>query len=260
MKYVLITGASSGIGKQLSKKLAEQGYGLILVARRENLLNELKEELEESFGSDVKVLAKDITVNTKEIYDYCLENKLDVEILVNNAGFGQYGKFDEQDISRNLNMIDLNIKALIELTYYFVKDMKLKNKGHILNVGSVASFEPGPYMSVYYATKSFVLNFSLGLREELKGTGVNVSVLCPAPTKTEFFDTANASTSTVANLFSRSAEQAANTAMEIINKNKAYEIDGLAYKASIPIIRLLKPTLSSKILGSVQSKTKKQNN
>lgn len=257
MKYVLITGASSGIGKELAKKIAMQGYGLILVARRQQLLLDLKQEIEESYGTEVHVLAKDITVNTKEIYDYCQDNKLDVEILVNNAGYGLYGKFCEQDLSRSLGMVDLNIKALVELTYYFVQDMKKNKKGHILNVGSVASFEPGPYMAIYYATKSFVLNFSLALREELKNDGINVSVLCPAPTKTEFFDVANASTSNVADLFSRSASQAADTALKIIKENKAYSIDGPAYKVSIPIARILKPTLSSKIIGKVQGTMKK---
>lgn len=257
MKYVLITGASSGIGKELAKKIAMQGYGLILVARRENLLLDLKNEIEEKFGSDVHVLTKDITLNTKEVYDYCKDNNLDVEILVNNAGYGLYGKFDEQDLGRTLGMIDLNVRSLVELTYYFIEDMKKNKKGHILNVGSVASFEPGPYMAVYYATKSFVLNFSLALREELKDDGIKVSVLCPAPTKTEFFDVANASTSTVANLFSRSAENAADTAMKILKDNKAYLIDGPAYKLSIPIARIIKPTLSSKIIGLVQGTMKK---
>ena len=258
MKYVLITGASSGIGKELAKKLAMQGYGLVLVARRKNLLKELKKELEEAYGSDVHVLAKDITVNTKEVYDYCLENNLEVEILINNAGYGLYGKFVDNDINKTLGMIDLNNRALVELTYYFAGDMRKRKTGKILNVGSVASFEPGPYMAVYYATKSFVLNFSLALREELKNDGINVSILCPAPTKTEFWDVANGSTSAVYDLFSRSAEEAANTGMKILEENKPYAIDGPAYKLSIPFARIMKPSVSAKLIGTIQSKTKKQ--
>lgn len=261
IKTVLITGASSGIGKELAKKFSAKDYSVVLVARRENLLNELKEELTATYKNDVKYFVCDIADNPKAVYDYCKDQHIRVDVLVNNAGYGDYGKFIESDLGKSLGMIELNNKALVALTYYFIRDMKENGYGHILNVGSVASFMPGPYMAVYYASKSFVLSFSMALREELRKDNINVSVLCPGPTKSDFWKVANGQTSTeYDNLFARTPAQAANTGMKIIENNKAYGIDGFQYKLLVGLVKLSPLELSARIVGLIQSKTKSKNN
>ena len=261
MKYVLITGASSGIGKEFAKQFAKHGYNLLLVARRLELLQSLKEELLKEYNCNVEILAKDICEDCKAVYDYCVNNDFKISVLVNNAGFGDYGRFIDSDIDKYMEMIELNNKALVALTYYFIKDMKESGYGHIINVGSVASFMPGPYMAVYYATKAFVLSFSLALREELKNDNIHVSVLCPAPTKTDFWKVANGETTSVYdNIFSRSPEDAAKTGYDMFEKNKAYAIDGLAYKFMIGIVRYMPLELAARTLGYIQSKTKDKKN
>ena len=253
MKTVLITGASSGIGKELAKQFAIRGYCLVLVARRQELLESLQEELINEYKVDVKYFVCDIAMNPKDVYNYCKENNIKIDILVNNAGYGDYGKFIDCDLDKALGMIELNNSALVSLTYYFIHDMKENGYGHILNVGSVASFVSGPYMAVYYATKAFVMSFSMAIRQELKKDNIHVSVLCPGPTKTEFFKVANAS---YAEEFARSSEDVAKTGMKIIDENKAYAVDGLAFKIMIGIVRHMPIELAARAVGFIQSKTK----
>ena len=156
-------------------------------------------------------------------------------------------------------MIDLNNKALVSLTYYFVQDMKKNGYGHIINTGSVASFIPGPYMAVYYATKSFVMSFSMALREELRKDGIHVSVLCPAPTKSDFWTRANGETAAVYdNVFARTSLDAAKTGYSLFESNKPYAIDGASYKFLIGLARHLPLELCARAVGLVQSKTKKK--
>ncbi|MDO4197554.1 MAG: SDR family oxidoreductase [Erysipelotrichaceae bacterium] len=256
---VLITGASSGIGEKMAERFAEKGYDLLLVARRENLLKDIKYRIENATGVNVDYMAYDITENPYAVYEYCKDNRYRISVLVNNAGFGDYGKFIDGDIDKFKKMIDLNNKALVELTYYFIKDMKDDHYGHIINTGSVASFMPGPYMAVYYATKAFVMSFSMALREELKKDGIKVSVLCPAPTKSEFWETANGETSFVyKNIFARTTDNAADTAMKMFDENKAYAIDGLPYKIAIAFVRHMPIEMCTRVMGFVQSKTKKK--
>jgi len=188
MSHVLITGASSGIGLEFSKVFAKHNHNLILVARSSEALTELKTHLEKNFGVDVKIIIKDLANPNSpgEIYEEVHKLGIDVSILVNNAGFGTYGKFLEQDLVVEHEMIQVNIDALTQLTKLFLKDMLAKGRGKILNVASTASFQPGPFMAVYSATKAYVLSFSEALAEELRGTGVTVTTLCPGPTKTNF--------------------------------------------------------------------------
>lgn len=260
MKTVLITGASSGIGEQLARLYALKGYNEVLVARRGELLNRIKDELMSKYHIDIKCFPCDLAKNPKSVYDYCVDNNIKIDILINNAGYGDYGKFIDADIDKVLGMIELNNKSLVALTYYFVKDMKENGGGHILNVGSVASFVPGPYMAVYYATKSFVLSFSAAIREELRKDKIKVSVLCPAPTKSPFWDVAGSTTTAVYNnYFARTSAQAAKTGIDAIEKNKLYCIDGIIYKIGIILARHLPIGLSARIIGLVQSKTKEKN-
>lgn len=180
----LITGASSGLGKAFAYVLSDMGYNLILVARRNNKLDKLASELK----TNVKVIAMDIssTYNCVNLYNEVKKEQIDV--LINNAGFGLLGRFDETKLDTELDMIDLNIKTVHTLTKLFLKDFKKRDSGYILNVASVASFLPGPLMSTYYATKSYVFNLTMGIYEELRQDSSNVYIgcLCPGPINTEF--------------------------------------------------------------------------
>lgn len=180
----LITGASSGIGADMARTLSKEGYDLILVARRKSKLEKLKKELE----TNVEIIELDVssTFNCMKLYNQV--KKEDIEILINNAGFGLFGDFSKTNIDKELDMIDLNIKAVHTLTKQFLKDFKKKDKGYILNVASSAGFIPGPLMSTYYATKSYVLSLTQAIYEELRREKSNVviSALCPGPVNTEF--------------------------------------------------------------------------
>ena len=187
-KTALITGASSGIGKEFAKIHAEKGGDLIIVARSENKLNELKEELEKAYNVNVFVIQKDLTKPNaaKEIYTQLQDAQLKVDYLINNAGFGGIGKFYERELDQELAMINLNISALTSLTHYFIKDFVKNNEGKILNVSSTASLVPGPLQAVYYATKAYVTSFSNAISEELCDTNITVTNLMPGATETQF--------------------------------------------------------------------------
>lgn len=180
----LITGASSGIGRDIARELANKGYDLILVARRKTRLEALKKE----FSTNVEIITSDLssTFNCMKLYESVKDKNIDV--VINNAGFGLAGDFTETSLDKELDMIDLNIKAVHVLTKCFLKDFKEKNKGYILNVASSAAFQPGPLMNTYYATKVYVLNMTLAIYEELKQSNskVYVGCLCPGPVDTEF--------------------------------------------------------------------------
>jgi len=186
MNNVLITGASSGIGLELAKLFARDGNNLVLIARREELLNKIAGELKTEFGIEVNVIAKDLTIekSSEEIFNNLKDKNID--IVVNNAGFGTVGPFTELDYKRQVDMVKLNITALTSLTRLFIPGMVEKNNGGILNVGSLAGFQPGPYATIYYATKAYVLSFTEGLKEELKNSNIKITCLAPGPTNTEF--------------------------------------------------------------------------
>ena len=259
MKVVLVTGASSGIGKEFARQFAYRGYNLVLVARREELLKQIKEEFVEEYKINVDYLACDLSKDPKAVYDFCKEKDYDVSVLINNAGYGDYGSFIDSDLEKTLGMIELNNKALVALTYHFVKDMRNAGYGHVINIGSVASFMPGPYMAVYYATKAFVMSFSMALREELRKDNIKVSVLCPAPTRSDFWKVANGETASVYdNFLSRTATDAAKTGYELFTTNKPYLIDGLPYRIMIGFVRHMPLELCARAVGFVQSKTKKK--
>lgn len=181
----LITGASSGIGLSMAKYLSRQGVELILVARNKERLEKIKEEL----GGNVRIVVTDISNLQKVKELYVLTRKDDIDILINNAGFGDFGEFKNTDLTNELLMIDTNIRALHILTKTFLRDMEKKNSGYILNVASSAAFQPGgPLMATYYATKSYVRSLSEGIWYELKKkkSNVVVSCLCPGPVDTNF--------------------------------------------------------------------------
>jgi uncharacterized protein len=187
MATALITGASSGIGLELAKVFAANKINLVLVARSESKLNELANEVKQQ-GVTVNVLAKDLSsYNTaKEIFDWCGQQNIQIDYLVNNAGVGDFGFFHESEWKKQEQIINLNITALTYLTHLFLPDMVKRKNGKVLNVASTAAFQPGPTMSVYYATKAFVLHFSEAIANELEKTGVTVTALCPGATESGF--------------------------------------------------------------------------
>lgn len=196
--YTLITGGSMGIGYELAKVFAEQGHNLILVARNESDLSAAKEELEGS-GVEVITIVKDLFEADAafELYDEIKTQGLEVGILVNNAGQGEYGLFADTDIRRELAIVQLNIASLIVLTKQFLNDMLQRGEGKILNLSSIASKTPGPWQSVYHGTKAFVQSFTEALRSEVKDQNVTVTALLPGATDTDFFNKAGMESSKV---------------------------------------------------------------
>jgi uncharacterized protein len=190
-KYALITGATSGIGLELAKLFASDGFNLIITARDITELDETSELLRAK-GVEVWPIAKDLFDREQafSLYADIKQKGIDVDVLVNNAGQGVYGKFDQTDIDRELAIIDLNIAALVILTKCFLTDMKARGSGRILNLASIASKLPGPWQAVYHGTKAFVLSFTEAVREESRDTGVTITALMPGVTDTDFFNKA----------------------------------------------------------------------
>jgi short-subunit dehydrogenase len=187
-EYILITGASSGIGYEMAQQLAAKKFNLILVARSVGKLELMQQELSSKFGIDVQYFEKDLSKPelAKELYNDVKSEKLIVTHLINNAGFGGYGNFLETSLENELDMINLNVSSLVVLTKLFAQDMALRKSGRIMNVASILSFLPFPYYSVYSATKTFVLAFSETIAAELDGSGVVVTALCPGTVETAF--------------------------------------------------------------------------
>lgn len=188
-KITLITGASSGIGVDLAFEFAKRGHNLVLLARRENRLKEVQEDLAKTFPNiSVHIMVQDLLEESsiQRIRDFLRNNHLELEYLVNNAGFGLRGEFHKLSGLEQTNMINLNVTRLTQLCHHFLPEMVDHNAGGIMNVASVAGFQPGPKMSVYFATKAFVLFLTEGIHEEIKATNIKVSALCPGPTESEF--------------------------------------------------------------------------
>jgi short-subunit dehydrogenase len=193
-KTALITGASFGIGAEFARIFAREGYNLVLVARTADKLRQVASELEKAHGTRSLILAADLTDPGAPAYviDQTTRADIQVDVLVNNAGFGQYGFFAQNDLEECLRQIQLNVTTLTHLTRLYLPAMIERESGGVLNVASTAAFQPGPLMAVYFATKSYVLFFSEAIANELHGTGVSVTCLCPGATATEFHKRANA--------------------------------------------------------------------
>jgi uncharacterized protein len=187
-EYILITGASSGIGYEMAKILAEKKYNLALVARNLDKLKSLQNELKNTFGVAIEVITKDLSKveNAIALYKETNDLGLKIEMLVNNAGFGLYGNFAETSLDEELKMINLNVLSLVALTKLYAQDMVKNKSGRIMNVASLLSFIPFPYYSIYSATKTFVLAFTETIASELEGSGVVVTTLCPGTVETNF--------------------------------------------------------------------------
>lgn len=244
----LITGASSGIGYQMAKYLSELGHDLILVARDKNKLQEMQEKLK----TETKIIVADLSdaSKVKEVYVLCKNENID--ILINNAGFGACGKFEETDLTRELEMIDLNINAVHILTKLFLRDMKKKNRGYILNVASSAAFLPGPLMATYYSTKAYVLRLTTALYEELRRDKSNVvaSCLCPGPVDTNFNKVANVKFS----VKPLDSEFVAKYAIDEMFNKKLIIIPGFKMKLANFFSRFCSTKFLAKITYNVQKK------
>lgn len=185
---VLITGASGGIGYDFAKEFASHGYDVVLVARNQAKLEQVAQELIAAHGIQATILAQDLNAAgaPQIIFDQLEQAGITIDVLVNNAGFASYGFFHELDLQKELDMVQLNVAVLVHLTHLFLPGMVARHQGKILNLASTAAFQPGPLMAVYYATKAFVLSFSEAIANELEGTGVTVTALCPGPTESGF--------------------------------------------------------------------------
>jgi len=196
-KTVLITGASSGIGLELARIFAAKGFNLVIVSRNVIELSKLKTELTDKHKVYVEEIVKDLSVPgaAKEVYDEVKSLSFEVDYLINNAGFGDFGEFYKSDWDKQERMINVNMLALTHLTRLYLPEMIKKKSGKIMNVASTAAFQPGPLMSVYYASKAYVLSFTEAIANEAEGTGVTVTALCPGPTKSGFQKAANVESS-----------------------------------------------------------------
>jgi len=243
----LITGASSGIGREMARILSDMGYDLILVARRKKKLEELKQEL----PGKTTIIKMDLStpVNCMKLYDKV--KKEDIEVVVNNAGFGMFGEFTETNLDKELDMIDTNIKAVHILTKLFLKDFKEKDSGYILNVASSAAFLSGPLMATYYATKGYVLKLTEAIYEELRRDDSNVYIgaLCPGPVNTEFNDVAKVKFSVKA----LDSYTVADYAINQMFKRKLIIVPGLTMKV-VYLAKFLPRKLLLRINYNIQKK------
>jgi len=192
-KYALVTGATSGIGYELAKLLAKNGYNLVIVSRTESDLQRVADEFRQQYSVTVQHLAKDLfqVENAFAVYEEVKGMGIAVDVLINDAGQGQYGQFVDTDIRRDLEIIQLNISSLVVITKLFLEDMVQRGSGRIMNLSSIAGKMPGPWQSVYHATKAFVQSFTEAVRSEVDGTGVTVTALLPGVTDTDFFNKAD---------------------------------------------------------------------
>lgn len=253
-KTVLITGAASGIGYQLTQIFARHSYNLVLVDKNEEKLTEILDEFPQKFGIFVKVFTQDLSIPTspEEIFTELQQASIKIDVLINNAGFGTYGAFNETDLNIELKMLQVNIVSLTHLTKLFLKDMVEQNYGKILNVASAAAFQPGPLMAVYFATEAYILSFSEAIANELEGTGVSVTVLCPGLTASEFQRTAAMKDSKIARLKRMmETETLAKIGYRGLMTNKTVVVPGMRNKILTESVRFTPRNLVTKVVRSI---------
>jgi short-subunit dehydrogenase len=251
MEYVLITGASTGIGYELAKVYAKYGANLILVATNERRLQEVSQEITQNFSVQVKIFVKDLSHlgAALELYQETITHNLMVKELINNAGVGYVGEFDNIPLQQEEDMMMLNMVNLLELTKLFLREMKQRNSGRILNVASNGAFQPGPYIASYYATKAFVLSFTEAIRMENTDTNIHIATLCPGATKTNFSRKAGREQATNA----MSPEMVAKIAYIKFHKNKTVIIPGVVNR----LVLFVPKKLRSRFIHKYQRKLAK---
>lgn len=240
--YALVTGATSGIGLEIALNFARDGIHLILVARREEKLNEIRERIEAQYGVKVLVLAKDLTREEApdEIHEEVERRGIRVDYLINNAGFGSFGRLKDTDYEKEKDLVKLNVLSLLQMNKLFIPAMVERHFGYVMNVASLAAFMPGPVMANYYASKAYVLSLSEAMHEELKEEGVKVSALCPGPVRTEFQERAEMEKTDTAKAFIMEAKKVADAGYIGLWRGKAVVIPG-TFEKMVPVLTKLMP-------------------
>lgn len=240
-KYALITGATSGIGYEFSRIIAANGYNVVLVARNRQKLVEVQEELISEFSVKAEIISQDLseTEAPSLIVDQLQERSIEIDILINNAGFNEYGLFYQTNFEQERQMLSVNIAALTFLTKLLLPGMIARNSGKILNVGSIGSFAPGPFNAVYCATKAYVLSLSEALAEELQGTGVSITVLCPGATQTNFARRAQMENTNIFNGRLMSARAVAEIGFNALMRGKTTAVAGWRNGFTVFLLRLM---------------------
>jgi len=252
-KAVLITGASNGIGLCFAELFAKQSHDVILVARSVNKLAEIKEELTSRFKIKVEIVPLDLSIKNaaSDLFEVTKKSGFQVTHLINNAGFGDYGLFHQADFTKSEDMMQLNMVCLAQLCRLFSHEMTIAKEGKILNVASVAAFNPGPEMALYFATKAFVLSLSEALHEELEPYGISVTALCPGPTETGFVAAANLQNSRFFKQKMPTAKKIAQFGYDALEKNKALAIPGFLNNIQVFLLRLTPRGLVRKLTGKI---------
>ena len=256
-KTALITGAASGLGYELSLLLANDGYNLILIDIDNDNLLSAKFEIEKSFASKVSILKKDLSKPNVAIEIMDEINTTTIDVLVNNAGFGLFGTFANTEWERELDMLHLHILTTTHLTKLVLEGMVKRRSGKILNMSSLAAFQPGPLMSIYYASKAYLLSFSEAIANELKGTGVTVTALCPGPTKTEFQKVVSNNTSENKISFNMACpSKVAQYGYSAMKKGRTVAIPGVINKFLSTIHRFVSRGMATRIVRNIQEKNR----
>ncbi|MDB5192528.1 MAG: family oxidoreductase [Segetibacter sp.] len=252
--YALITGGSSGIGYELAKLFAENGYNLVLVARTMQDLQQRASELTQQYNIQVTPIAKDLfnPDAARELYNQVIQQGITIEVLVNDAGQGQYGLFVEQDINRLLEIIQLNVTSLTILTHLFLKDMVARNEGKVLQLASIASELPGPWQALYHATKAYVLHLTDSLINELKDTGVTLTALQPGATDTDFFNKADMQSSKILDTKLSDPAKVAKDGYQALMKGDDKIVSGLKNKAMVGMSNMIQDTLVAEQMNKMQ--------
>jgi short-subunit dehydrogenase len=254
IKTTLITGASSGIGEEFARRLAARGDDLLLVARSEDKLIALCNELGREHNVKCQQFALDLSKEGagRMLFDEARERGLEVSTLINNAGFGSMGEFASLDLSRELSMIELNVRALVELTHLFLAPMRERGRGAIINVASTAAFQPVPFMATYAATKAFVLSFSEALWEENRARGIKILALCPGVTETNFFAAGEMQKPPMRSV--QTPQEVVRVALGALEQNRSHVISGWHNYALAEAQRLVSRSFVARFIGKTMRK------
>jgi short-subunit dehydrogenase len=251
-RWVLITGASQGIGYEFTKLFAADAYNLVLLARDGPRLQQVADELTARHHVKTKVFVKDLALPGagREVFDDLERDGIPISVLVNNAGFGIQGPFAAVDLQRELSLIQVDVAAVVELARLFVGPMLTRREGRILNVASTAAFQPGPYMALYYASKAFVYSFSCALAEELAGTGVTVTTLCPGLTRSQFHPRAGLKRH---DILTMEADRVARIGYQALKNGKPIVVAGWLNKITSSAAKALPTRLTAKVAGRINA-------